>query len=143
MAVGVLLKDPREAARGAALQRHGLGAPSGGHRLGGGENGLHLLASPSQMAADAAERRRREDDLWCPVEQAKQGVVVSAQGGFDEDEVVIIRKRPFEGVSERKEERAPKRREVEGWSCHQCTLINDLHSKSCVLCEAPNSTSIV
>lgn len=102
-------KNPTQAAAQAAIRRNQITQSS--QRLGGGDNGLFKILSPSEMASAAAEQRLH-DSIWC--------------GCHDEEPI-------SEQNNNNKKRKPPKT-----WSCNTCTYVNESENELCSMCSNKN-----
>ncbi|KAG0192116.1 hypothetical protein DFQ28_010115 [Apophysomyces sp. BC1034] len=129
--VTVSMREARQRAVIAAEKRKQIQSlmTKGGNRLGGGISPSETPRSPRDMAAQAAERRLR-DQKWC--------------GGMEEEEVddtFIPQKRKREPDSEARKRQQPEIIDLTtddnvtpGWVCATCTYENSESVLVCAMC---------
>jgi DNA-dependent metalloprotease WSS1 len=124
-----------KAASDAALRRRKNSAlsASSGQRLGGIVQPLDLLTACDrrQLAADAAERRQK-DDLWCNESTVYEN--------YDDEEFYKSDEQLNNSVGERKFESSnPKEENDQNWKCRNCDTINRRQETKCVFCRTSNN----
>ena len=146
--------DPRSKAILAAerrRQQQGRMIPPGGVRLGGTSNiSLEKAFSPAQMAAQAAERRIR-DQMWCGGSQQQdepEASTPSSSSGSptvivipdDDDDAILGQKRGRKDTSPPLSKKPNTSVDVPepvipvGWACAACTFENTGLVLACALC---------
>jgi WLM domain len=124
-----------KAASDAALKRskYSVLSASSGQRLGGIVQPLDLLTASGrrQLAADAAERRQK-DDLWCNESTVYENYDDEEFCRSDEQLVDSVGEGTFESLY-RKEEND------QNWKCRNCDTINRFEETKCVFCRTSNN----
>jgi DNA-dependent metalloprotease WSS1 len=125
----VTKSEARTKALEAAEKRQRLGKlmlPAGGRRLGGGESAAEreVQFTPQELAAQAAERRRR-DNIWCGgqeaiTQEAKPEDYVSTFQ--DSSSGTTSTKRRLDDVDDK------------AWACGYCTFMNEPLHLVCSMC---------
>ena len=118
----------KQAAANAAEKRLKLNklCPPGAHRLGGSTSTM----TPAQRAADAAERRLR-DQVWCGSDTTTDKQPIKRSGdtdstpGIKKTRVTIDLTNDVSGDS---------------WTCPACTFINNPHVLVCNVCLTENTS---
>lgn len=123
-------ENSSKAASDAALKRskYSVLTASSGQRLGGVALPLDLLSASGrrQLAADAAERRQK-DDLWC-----NESIVYE---NYDDEEFYMPDEQLTNSGGERKSgSRNLKEKNDRKWKCRNCDEINRCEDIKCVFC---------
>ncbi|KAI8578533.1 hypothetical protein K450DRAFT_246241 [Umbelopsis ramanniana AG] len=120
--------EARKKALEAAEKRQKLGKlmlPAGGRRLGGGESAAEREAqfTPQELAAEAAERRRR-DNIWCGGQEA------ITQEAKPEDYVSTVQDNGSTSSNKRRLDDIDDK----AWACNYCTFMNEPLHLVCSMC---------
>jgi hypothetical protein len=122
--------EARKKALEAAEKRQRLGKlmlPAGGRRLGGGESAAEREAqfTPQELAAQAAERRHR-DNIWCGGQEA------ITQEAKPEDYVSTVVE--DSGLTSTKRRLPEDDVDDKAWACGYCTYMNEPLHLVCSMC---------